>query len=535
MSRFVPGLGHAYAGRRGRALIFILLFVAWNVWTPSNAWEIPAIFIYSILSTLILVDSFRTLRKSNVAPRKATLIALLLILSTSQAFLIAKGLQIFAYGVYRIPSSAMEPTLLGNISYHHRLESCPFRSSHVTSSGDRILVSKLAYVASPIERFDVAAFRFPLEQSKSFVKRIVGMPGEKIQIHQGDLYVRVTGEPHFRIVRKPMVTQDAIWIPVEENGNPLSDSTAFRESWELAAGDPGSYAIDQGMLEIKNKSEISFRLKSVISDSLGQEVDDTRLSIEIDFVDSESEVFAERINRYGRFEVRAAAGGKGALAMDVGNGNRIMPFTFPALRAGQRCSIDFLVFDGAAYVRMNGILQAHESFIEILEDSKTDRSQSSRMSFGMKGGRGHISRILVGRDIHYRGNNRDLSLSEDSPVAIPEGTYMVFGDNVANSHDSRAWVKRTFILKDGRTIVCEAQQINESYSDFALTLQEKYHLASRPDIAIDGDEHGNEVALFRDQIARQGDPEPFRFIERRFVVGRVQKIWWPISRARAVH
>jgi len=95
-------------------------------------------------------------------------------------------------------------------------------------------------------------------------------------------------------------------------------------------------------------------------------------------------------------------------------------------------------------------------------------------------------------------------------------------------------VKRTFVLKDGRKIVCEAYQVNEGYSRFNRQLQEKLGLPEPPRYAIDGDEHGDEVAITQDQFLREEEPQALRFVDRRFFVGRVVKIWWPLGRAGPV-
>lgn len=534
MTRFIPGLGHAYAGRWVRALLFFALFIALSKLDPPRERQTLVFSVDTVLMMLILIDSFFTLRRANVVPRRGTLLALLFILATSQTLLIAKGFQVFAFEVFKIPSSAMEPTLMGDVSDTHRRESCPFRASHGYSEGDRILVSKLAYLASPIERFDVVVFRFPLNQSKFFVKRVVGMPGEELQIHQGDLYARQKGEKEFRIVRKPVLTQDSLWIPVSAVANSLTDSAAFHGAWELESGGAGDYGVNRGMLEIKGNSGTTFRLKAVIDDAMGHEVDDTRLSFEFDLADPGAQVFAERSNRYGRFRASVSSEGKGELTVEVRSGRRSIPFTYPALGAGKRHRLDLLVFDGTAYVNIDGSIVARDDFIDVLGDSRYGRGQAAAMSFGMKGGHGYVSRLSVGRDLQYRGRDRELSLAEDTPMAIPEGSYLVFGDNVSSSHDSRAWLKRTFLLKDGRSVICEQQQINESTSSFNKYLQGKLHLAEPPDIGIDGDVNGQEIALFRDQIKSESEAEPFRFVERGFVVGRVQKIWWPLSRARPI-
>jgi len=73
-----------------------------------------------------------------------------------------------------IPSSSMEPTL-------NRL--------------DRILVSKIAYAVGRPERWDVVVFRRANpgdgseRRSRNFVKRIVGLPGETLQIVGGEIYI----------------------------------------------------------------------------------------------------------------------------------------------------------------------------------------------------------------------------------------------------------------------------------------------------------------------------------------------------------
>jgi signal peptidase I len=64
-------------------------------------------------------------------------------------------------------------------------------------SGDRVLVSKFPYDNSHLgqpRRFDVVVFKYPVEPQKgqtpmNYIKRLIGLPGETIAIHNGDLYV----------------------------------------------------------------------------------------------------------------------------------------------------------------------------------------------------------------------------------------------------------------------------------------------------------------------------------------------------------
>jgi signal peptidase I len=57
------------------------------------------------------------------------------------------------------------------------------------SDQERIFINKFIYRFEPIERGDVVVFWYPLDRSKSFIKRVVGLPGEKIEVRSGHLYV----------------------------------------------------------------------------------------------------------------------------------------------------------------------------------------------------------------------------------------------------------------------------------------------------------------------------------------------------------
>src|SRR6202046_367692 len=57
------------------------------------------------------------------------------------------------------------------------------------SDQERIFINKFVYRFEPIERGDVVVFWYPLDRSKSFIKRVVGLPGEMVEIRSGHVYV----------------------------------------------------------------------------------------------------------------------------------------------------------------------------------------------------------------------------------------------------------------------------------------------------------------------------------------------------------
>lgn len=78
----------------------------------------------------------------------------------------------FVVQAFYIPSGSMEPTL---------------------QVDDRILVSKFSYRLGAIERGDVIVFHYPLNPGKDFVKRVVALGGETVELRDG--VVLINGNP----------------------------------------------------------------------------------------------------------------------------------------------------------------------------------------------------------------------------------------------------------------------------------------------------------------------------------------------------
>src|SRR5499425_1835241 len=66
------------------------------------------------------------------------------------------------------------------------------------SDQERIFINKFVYRFEPIERGDVVVFWYPLDRSKSFIKRVIALPDEVVQIRGGVVYVdgQAIAEPY---------------------------------------------------------------------------------------------------------------------------------------------------------------------------------------------------------------------------------------------------------------------------------------------------------------------------------------------------
>jgi signal peptidase I len=54
---------------------------------------------------------------------------------------------------------------------------------------ERIFVNKFVYRWEPIERGDIIVFRYPRDTSKSYIKRVIGVAGDRVRIENGQVYV----------------------------------------------------------------------------------------------------------------------------------------------------------------------------------------------------------------------------------------------------------------------------------------------------------------------------------------------------------
>ena len=79
------------------------------------------------------------------------------------------------------------------------------------ANGDRILVLKCIYQFFEPRRWDVIVFKNPPDPKINYIKRLVGLPGETVQIVDGDVYI------DGRISRKPAKVQNELWTPVYDN------------------------------------------------------------------------------------------------------------------------------------------------------------------------------------------------------------------------------------------------------------------------------------------------------------------------------
>lgn len=133
---------------------------------------------------------------------------------------------------------------------------------HYSNNGDRILVNKFVYDFQPPNRFDVIVFKNPNNGKQNYIKRLIGLPGDRLLIENGDIYNFVPdpdGELKKTIVRKPV---DKVPVMLQ-----LVDDTRYQSSQLKKIGWPSRWAQWSSLDNpnwIKNESrgETFFRIDS---------------------------------------------------------------------------------------------------------------------------------------------------------------------------------------------------------------------------------------------------------------------------------
>ncbi|MCD7855195.1 MAG: signal peptidase I [Clostridiales bacterium] len=85
------------------------------------------------------------------------------------------------------------------------------------NEGDRLIANRLAYTFSDPERFDIVVFKFPDDESVYYIKRIIGLPGETVEIKDGKVYIDGSEEPlDDSFILEPMIPEEDAVFEVPE-------------------------------------------------------------------------------------------------------------------------------------------------------------------------------------------------------------------------------------------------------------------------------------------------------------------------------
>ena len=390
--------------------------------------------------------------------------------SFGMAVLMAVLLKYFVLEAYVIPTPSMQPTLMG---------------SPKEGESDRILVDKLYYLLHEPKRWDIVVFRYPVRQVQSYVKRIVGMGGDRLKIAGGNLYNIVGGK--LQILRKPERVQRTLWREIYPMRRRLALYRKDEDPWQIPPTEDvigrnghftvrfGGWSIDSDGAWIgKPRSNLklglaykSRRARNTYSDGYDlsiaaqydereeEAVHDLRIGFDLTPANTPDkvEVVIDVTSLGLRFGLEVK-GGKGVLYANrmkpepaKSQSREIGAFEIPA---GETTSIRFARLDDALIAWRNGDevgrFELGDDFA-ILQDLDVDNVVPR---FAVHGeGKSKFENVKIERDLHYTRSY----LAKDKIIEVPEGHFFMMGDNTLGSADGRDWTAiKIGVDKDGNIV-----------------------------------------------------------------------------------
>jgi signal peptidase I len=417
---------------------------------------------------------------------------------------------------FGVPTGSMAPTLLGAHKLIHCPEcnktfpvgvddpanepvvcQCPACGTKLdiaaapVKSGDRIIVLKGP--PTPLKRWDVAVFKFIDEPRKFYVKRIVGLPGERLRIRGGEIEIWNEPDQRWHIARKPAELAKQLAIPVWEEEH---RKKGVQEAWEPTPA--GSWQKENGEWVSKGAGELRFRRLSnegkplLIGDDLGYNfglplsqsentesywnkagnpVGDLHVSFELRLATNIPDVEL-RIARGAKTSGFYIYGSSLYISRSGGSDRRHL-MGLERADLGRQIHFHFALVDRRVALWVDGRL-VHEWWIVDESHDTPNQEHLTPVRIIANDAGATISNLRVYRDIYYTqqvgttdflaidagremmGDAKQFKRFRDArqrttEFTVPAGSYFVLGDNSIRSHDGRHWQRSHFV--DQRMIV----------------------------------------------------------------------------------
>jgi signal peptidase I len=347
-------------------------------------------------------------------------------------------------------------------------------ANRVDRWGTRIFVNKFLYKLRQPRRWEIVVFLYPYAEArckdcywsdplapadiercpnprcgsrhleilrKNYIKRLIGLPGEEVAIRDGDIYI------NGHIARKPPAVQDQLWQHVFDSS--YVPRQPHFTPWDFGR-QPGCW--------VRNTTDGSLTLDALDSAEpvlaqFGEEIKDfcpyngpaeafgSRALHAMDDCRIEALAEVKAASKAGRAVLVIAAGGRvftaefplaaGGDAVIREGGHVLARASVPALQLGRSARICLENYDDFLVAKLDG-----RSVISVAYDGSSDAGhRGATVSLGAAGAKVAFRRVLIQRDVYYRGQY------EDRPYVcrLPPDGYFVLGDNSPESSDSRYW------------------------------------------------------------------------------------------------
>jgi signal peptidase I len=324
--------------------------------------------------------------------------------------------------------------------------------------GDWLLLDREAFAFRPPRRWEVVALRWPRRADAVVLKRVVGLPGESVEIRDGDVYIDGLIERKFLEQQRAMaiLVHDAAHRPTREQSppprwraeRPDSRWNASEKGFSHPAG-PANIPIDWLVYHHARQSGKDF-VESPVADVASYDplrprreedvhpVADLMLSFRLSGVSGQGIVYVRADDGREHFEARLHfdqavpwyEARRGRQPIPNGEGNMSPGTDSRSIEVSLVDRQFLLAVDGRTVVRYP------------CEPSRLPtHSTSIPFAIGIQGMEAAVDELRVYRDIYYT-----QPIKPSAPptivgsVVLGAGEYFVLGDNSPVSEDSRHWL-----------------------------------------------------------------------------------------------
>ncbi len=417
-------------------------------------------------------------------------------------------LKFFIIEAYQIPTGSMQPTILGDAR---------------SGIKDRVLADKLITMLRPPKRWEVMIFRFPLDERRLYVKRIVGLPGETLEVLGGDIWIDGA------IARKPDHVNESVLKHIADSDGPMDVGRWFTAQGSIEVQDHAAIFPNAGSPRLILRRHVvddyahgydpEWGMQPMPSGNYSVPDLDLRLTARLDPGADALRILFESDDGETVFVLPRTGSGETAHALLP---TEDAPLRIPidgerSLPADEELEILARVVDHRLLLEVDG-----EEWLRYDDPGgpHSARPRRARLSLELQGG-GQVSDLSVRRDIFYLPSTETRSSLPRGPGRweIPDDSYFGMGDNTQYSLDSRAWQTKTYELKDGRS------STGFDFASPGAPDSNPFHL--RDGTWRFADVHGDSI-VFRPGDVERESVEYAPYIHERYMLGKAGVVFWPI-------